>query len=108
MYKAIESAIANATVTLKTSADLLKFKVLTVEEGQTLKRYLPGSRGNAKPIKKHMSHIKIILVAKGVTAVKKEEKKTDDKKVEAPKKTVDTKKTELKIKKQAETDKAKK
>jgi len=39
---------------------------LTVEEGQKLKRYLPGSRGNVKPIKRRMSHIKIILEARDV------------------------------------------
>ncbi len=108
LYKAIKSAVANATTTLKTSVDLLNFKVLTVEEGQTLKRYLPGSRGNAKPIKKHMSHIKIILVAKGATSAKKEDKKETEKTVETKKIEEPKKKAELKIKKQSETVKAKK
>ncbi|MCR4312671.1 MAG: uL22 family ribosomal protein, partial [Candidatus Roizmanbacteria bacterium] len=40
------------------------FKLLSVEQGQKLKRYKPGSRGNAKPINRRMSHIKIILEAK--------------------------------------------
>ncbi len=108
LYKAIKSAVANATTTLKTSADLLNFKVLTIEEGQTLKRYLPGSRGNAKPIKKHMSHIKIILVVKGAANAKKEVKKETEKVVETKKVEEPKKKNELKIKKQSETVKAKK
>lgn len=109
LYKAIKSAVANATLTLKTSSDLLKFKLLTIEEGQTLKRYLPGSRGNVKPVRKHNSHVKIILVAKDTVkpAVKVEDKKVE-KKEEAAKKEAPVKKSELKIKKDAPSVKAKK
>jgi large subunit ribosomal protein L22 len=65
-YKAIKSAVTNAKNTLKVNEDLLKFKVLTIEEGQKLKRYRPGSRGTAKPFKRRMSHIKIILQAQNI------------------------------------------
>lgn len=61
LYKAIQSAIANAKQALKVSEDLLKFKVLTIEQGQKLKRFTAGSRGSAKPIVHRYSHIKIIL-----------------------------------------------
>ncbi|MCX7880905.1 MAG: 50S ribosomal protein L22 [Patescibacteria group bacterium] len=61
LYQALKSAIDNAKKTLKIKEDLLKFKVLTVEEGQKLKRYQPGGRGTVKPIVKRMSHIKVIL-----------------------------------------------
>lgn len=64
LYQAIKSAISNAKQSLKVTEDLLKFKVFTIEEGQKLKRYRPGSRGTPKPIVKRKSHIKIILVAK--------------------------------------------
>ena len=64
LYKSIKSAIDNAVLSLKTSPDLLKFKLLTIEEGYKLKRYKPGSRGNMKPIRRRMSHIKIILEVK--------------------------------------------
>lgn len=60
-YKAIHSAISNATQALKVSPDMLKFKLLTIEEGRTLKRHHAGSKGMAKPILKNFSHIKIIL-----------------------------------------------
>ncbi len=63
-YKAIKSAINNAKNTLKVDPDLLQFKLLTVEEGQKLKRFKAGGRGTAKPIKRRLSHIKIILKAK--------------------------------------------
>jgi len=76
-YKAIQSAINNAVMSLKTTADLLDFKLLTIEEGQKLKRYIPGSRGNVKPIKRRNSHIKIVLTTKvlhkdKIASVKKE------------------------------------
>lgn len=60
-YKAIHSAIANATQALKVDADVLKFKLLTIEKGRTLKRHHAGSKGMAKPILKNFAHIKIIL-----------------------------------------------
>ncbi len=62
-YQAIKSALANAKRTLKVNEDVLKFKVLTVEEGQKLKRFRAGGRGTAKPIKRRWAHIKIILEA---------------------------------------------
>lgn len=66
LYKAIKSAISSARQILKVEDNLLDFKLLSVEQGQKLKRYRPGSRGNAKPINRRMSHIKIILEAKNV------------------------------------------
>ena len=69
-HKVIKSAIANATNTLKLKDDMLKFKLLTVEEGHVLKRYKPGSRGMAKPIKRRLSHLKIILVEDKKSTVK--------------------------------------
>jgi large subunit ribosomal protein L22 len=62
-YKAIASTIANAKHTLKVDPHLLKFKLLTVEEGRRLKRYKSGGRGAVKPIRRDFAHIKIILEA---------------------------------------------
>lgn len=62
-YKAIKSAIANAKLKLKASDDLLRFKLLTIEQGQKLKRYRAGGRGTAKPFQRQTAHIKIILIA---------------------------------------------
>ena len=69
LYKAIKSAISSARQTLKVEDNLLKFKLLSVEQGQKLKRYRPGSRGNAKPINRRMSHIKIILEVRDVKKI---------------------------------------
>jgi large subunit ribosomal protein L22 len=83
LYISVHSAIANATSTLKVSPDVLKFKLLTIEEGRKLKRFRAGSRGMAKPLVKRYSHIKIILEAVEVAKPKKkiEPKKKAVKKV---------------------------
>jgi len=82
LYKAIKSAISSARQILKVEDNLLNFKLLSVEQGQKLKRYKPGSRGNAKPINRRMSHVKIILEAK---TTKKVEPKVEVKKLEVKK-----------------------
>lgn len=61
LYKSIKSAIDNAKNLSKSDINLLKFKLLTVEEGFSFKRFRPGGRGTIKPYKKRTSHIKIIL-----------------------------------------------
>lgn len=85
-YKAIKSALDNAINTFKLDSNLLKFKVLTVEEGLKLKRYKAGGRGTAKPFRRKFSHIKIVLEAPDRSAeMKKEEKKVSVKKEIKPK-----------------------
>ncbi len=74
-YKALHSAVTNARLYLKTSDDMLEFKLLTIEQGNALKRYHPGSRGSMKPYKRRFSHIKIILIAKTPVAPKVQVKK---------------------------------
>lgn len=61
LRKAIKSAVDNAVNTFKLKPDLLKFKLLAIEQGSSLKRYRPGGRGTIKPYKRRRSHIKIIL-----------------------------------------------
>lgn len=61
LRKAIKSAVDNAVQTLKREADMLKFQLLTVEEGARLKRFRSGGRGTAKPYKRRTAHIKIRL-----------------------------------------------
>lgn len=73
LYQALKSAVTNAKSILKTDENLLKWKLLTIEEGYKLKRYRPGGRGTPKPFKIRFSHIKIIL---GAEEVKKVAKKT--------------------------------
>jgi large subunit ribosomal protein L22 len=95
LYKAIKSAISSAKQILKVDENLLDFKLLSVEQGQKLKRYRPGSRGNAKPINRRMSHIKIIIEAK---VEKKSEPKVEVKVDKTKVKNVKTQITKVKSK----------
>ena len=60
LLKVIKSAVANATQKGVSITDL-KFKEIQIGEGPRLKRGQPVSRGRWHPIKKRMSHIKVIL-----------------------------------------------
>ena len=73
LYKAIKTAIDNAKNISKTREDLLKFKLLAVEEGLKLKRYCPGGRGTVKPFERRYSHIKIVLEDSSLIGEKKQE-----------------------------------
>ncbi len=89
LYSAIKTAINNAKITLKTEENLLKFKVLAVDEGLKLKRYHPGGRGTVKPYKRRFSHIRIVLEKKEEEKVnnlkeKKDKSKKRDKKTPKP------------------------
>ncbi|PIS15762.1 50S ribosomal protein L22 [Candidatus Roizmanbacteria bacterium CG09_land_8_20_14_0_10_41_9] len=74
LYKAIHSALSNAKQSFKVSEDLIKFKSLSIEEGQKMKRYKPGGRGTPKPIVRRFAHIRIILEAERPAVQKKSSK----------------------------------
>jgi len=59
--KLINSAIANAENTYDLSRDNLFIKEIRVDEGATLKRWMPRAHGRATPIRKRTSHIKLVL-----------------------------------------------
>lgn len=62
VQKLLKSAVANAVENDGVSdADMLVIDRITVDEGPTLKRYMPRARGRATPIRKRTSHIKVIL-----------------------------------------------
>ena len=59
--KTLKSAAANAENNHNLSADdLIVFRAL-IENGPVLKRFRCGARGTAKPRRKKMSHIRIVL-----------------------------------------------
>ena len=62
---AIQSAIANAEHNFKIAADRLYVKDIRVDEGVTLKRYMPRARGSSAQLKKRSSHIFVALDTKG-------------------------------------------
>ena len=63
VMKALKSAIANARKTGSQAVDIdrLFVKEISVDEGQTLKRYLPRAQGRATPVRKRSSHITVKL-----------------------------------------------
>lgn len=65
LKKVISAAIANAKQKGANASDLV-FKEIQVSEGPRLKRWMAGARGRAKPYKRRMSHIQVVLMTKEV------------------------------------------
>lgn len=59
--KVIKSAAANAVNNLKMDQSRLFVKEAFVDEGPTLKRFLPRAKGSGNRILKRTSHITIVL-----------------------------------------------
>ncbi len=80
LIKLVNSAVANAK-NLGVATENLYIKECTVNQGLTMKRFMPGARGTGFPILKKTSHVKLVLEsrapkgAKAITAPKSEEKK---------------------------------
>ena len=71
--KLIASARANAENNFKVT-DALFVKEITVDDGPTLKRHRPVSRGRAHGINKRTSHVNVVLGVKEDKPAKKAEK----------------------------------
>ena len=76
LQKLLASAVANAK-DLNLSADNLTIKELRVDEGPTLYRRRPRSRGMANPIRKRTSHVTVVVVESAPKAKKTKAKKAD-------------------------------
>lgn len=74
LRKVIGTALANAKQ-VGIQGENLVFKEIQINQGPGLKRHRAGARGRAKPYKKRMSHIRVILTTK-----EKETPKTKDSK----------------------------
>ena len=62
VQKLLKSAVANAAENDGISdVDTLVIDRIMVDEGPTLKRFMPRARGRATPIRKRTSHIRIIM-----------------------------------------------
>lgn len=60
--KLLRSAVSDAKHNFKIKdKENLYVKKITVDEGPTLKRFMPRARGTASPIKKRTSHITVVL-----------------------------------------------
>jgi large subunit ribosomal protein L22 len=60
-YKVLHSAIANAQNNHGLNPDRLIIAEAAAESGPSMRRFNPGPRGQAMPIKKRMTHLKIIV-----------------------------------------------
>ena len=63
--KTLKSAVANAENNSNLSSDSLVIEKAVVEDAPALKRWRAGPRGMVKPIRKRMSHIRIVLSDEG-------------------------------------------
>src|SRR5512139_1414589 len=60
VIKLLKSALANANQK-KVDVDHLYVKKITVDQGPTMKRFMPRALGRATTIRKRTSHINIVL-----------------------------------------------
>ena len=61
LRKLLQSAIANASENHEMDADALVVTNVIVDEGPTLKRWMPRARGRATPIRKRTSKITMVV-----------------------------------------------
>lgn len=88
LSKVIKSAIANAKQK-GANVEELVFKEIQINEGPRLKRFRAGSRGRAKPYRKEMSHIRVVVETKKVEGLEVKKDKTEKTKAEIkPKKSI--------------------
>lgn len=59
--KTLKSVIANAENTQRVDVDKLYVSRVHVDEGVTIKRFLPRAHGRATPLRKRSSHITIVV-----------------------------------------------
>lgn len=64
--KVVRSAVANAEQNNHLSAEDLYIASISADEGPSLKRWRPGARGRANPIRKRSSHITVVVAEKEV------------------------------------------
>ncbi len=63
--KVLESAIANAEHNDGADVDELKVKIIMVDEGPIMKRFMPRARGRANQIFKRTSHVTVVVEEAG-------------------------------------------
>ena len=59
--KTLKSAIANAENNAELSVDDLTVKEAVINEGPRMRRFWARARGGVSPVRKRMSHIRIVL-----------------------------------------------
>ena len=64
LKKLLKSAVASADQKKTIDVDTLYIKHLTVDQGPTMKRYMPRAMGRASEIRKKISHVNLVLAEK--------------------------------------------
>ncbi len=59
--KVVKAAAANAENNFQLTPSELKIVKIFADEGRTLKRYRPGTRGRVNPVLRRSSHITVIV-----------------------------------------------
>ena len=85
LKKALQSAISNAVNNSKMDKNNLKIVSLDINEGTSLKRFHPSTRGRIHPYKKRRSNIRIVLEEKVPVQNTTEEKTKETEKGEGSK-----------------------
>lgn len=93
IYKALNSAIANAVNNAKLDKAMLEIEGIYISEGPALKRFHPSTRGRVHSYKRRSSNIRITLKTKEIKAGAKA---VADMKADAPKKEEAENKPEVK------------
>ena len=102
MLKLLNSAIANAKHNHNLSLDGLVISKVTVDDGPTLKRWMPRARGRATTIRKRSCHVNLVLVSIANNADTDKDDANKDKKEEKNKKESKEKVVEKKVEKKVE------
>jgi len=85
LLKLLRSAVANAKNNQKLNPDTLFVQSIRVDQGPTMKRFLPRAMGRATPIHKKTSHVVIVLGEKTTLGTPKFNIPTTTKETKAPK-----------------------
>jgi large subunit ribosomal protein L22 len=62
LLKLLNSAVANAGHNFSVDENTLKVQAITVNQGPSLKRFMPKAHGRATPVREPTCHINLILV----------------------------------------------
>jgi large subunit ribosomal protein L22 len=89
LLKLLRSAIANAENNNKLEKENLYIKELRVDEGASLKRWIPRAMGRASAMRKRTSHITIVLDEIKVSEKKEDFEKNNQKEVKPEEKKED-------------------
>jgi large subunit ribosomal protein L22 len=83
MLKLIDSAVANASHNHMADVDTLKIITVFVNEGRTMKRWMPKAMGRATRINKRTSHVTLVLSGEGKEATVQPTEETKEVAVES-------------------------